>query len=370
MIVNVAPDPQGCRMSDAIAPPGLKGWVVTETAIGAVYGDAGRYEYRGRDASALCAEVPFAELAGLVLIGELEPLDLGLARVRAFEKLSRAQSLRGLLADVLDDVPLMDLDPSARRARALEAIGAFAVVVAALHRRTQGLEAIAPDPAQSHPADYLRMVTGQAADVARARALGVYLASTIDHGMNASTFTARVIASTGASIAASLVGAQAALSGPLHGGAPGRVLDMLDAIGSPANTERFLQEALARGDKIMGFGHAVYRADDPRSRVLKAEAERLGGEIVQRASEIEDRALRVLRAHKPHAVIVTNVEYWAAVVLHLSGLPRELFTPTFAVSRCVGWAAHALEEAAKGKIMRPSSRYSSNKTQGTRNRNP
>jgi len=342
-----------------IAPPGLKGWVVTETAIGQVCGGEGRYEYRGRDAAALSSELPFAEVAGLVLDGELRPLELGAHRAGAFERLSDATSFRGLLADVLDDTPLMDLAPDERRARALEAIAAFPVVVAALYRRAHALDPIAPSPASTHPADYLRMV-GVEADDACARTLGVYLASTIDHGMNASTFTARVIASTGASMGAVLVGAQAALSGPLHGGAPGRVLDMLDAIGAPANTEAFVRGALSRGDKIMGFGHAVYRADDPRSRILKAEAEKLGGELVERAREIEERALAVLRAHKPSATIVTNVEYWAALVLHLCGLPRELFTPTFAVSRCVGWAAHALEEAAKGKIMRPSARYVAN----------
>lgn len=340
-----------------IAPPGLKGWVVTDTAIGQVCGGEGRYEYRGRDAAALSREASFAEVAGLVLTGELVPLELDEARVRAFARLSTATSFRGLLADVLDDAPLMDLDPGERASRALEGVAAFPVVVAALHRRARGLDPIAPSPASSHPADYLRMITGAAPSDAQARALGVYLASTIDHGMNASTFTARVIASTGASMGAVLVGAQAALSGPLHGGAPGRVLDMLEAIGEPENTESFVRAALERGEKIMGFGHAVYRADDPRSRVLKAEAERLGGSLVERAREIEERALRVLRAHKPHAVIVTNVEYWAALVLHLCGLPRELFTPTFAVSRCVGWAAHALEETAKGKIMRPSARY-------------
>lgn len=349
-------------MTEHVAPAGLKGLIVTDTSIGVVRGQEGRYEYRGHDAAVLAAEHPFESVAGLVLSGTLESLQLGPLRKRAFDKRSVGpKTLRGLLADVLDDTPLMDLQPHERMERAREAVAAFPVVVASLYRKESGLEPIAPDPTLGHAADYLRMVTGAAPTEEAARALGVYLALTIDHGMNASTFTGRVIASTGASIGAALVGAQAALSGPLHGGAPGRVLEMLEAIESPENTEDFVHDALRRGNKIMGFGHAVYRADDPRSRVLKAEAEKLGGPVVERAVEIEERVLRVLRAHKPNAVIVTNVEYYAALVLHLAGVPQALFTPTFAVSRCVGWAAHVLEESAKGKIIRPSARFQGQK---------
>ena len=189
------------------------------------------------------------------------------------------------------------------------------------------------------------------------RAVETYLLLTIDHGFNASTFTTRVVTSTGAGVGSALSAAVGALSGPLHGGAPSRVLDMLTDIGEPADTERWAEARLAAGDKIMGFGHAVYRADDPRSDLLKEVAVDLGGDLVDRAVEIEHRMLAVLRAWKPGAVIVTNVEYYAAIVLHLAGLPQEMFTPTFTTSRVVGWVAHLLEQAADNKIMRPKARY-------------
>ncbi len=215
-----------------------------------------------------------------------------------------------------------------------------------------------------------RAETGEPA----ARAAEIYLDLTADHGFNASTFTARVITSTGASVPSALARATGALSGPLHGGAPSRVLDMLEQIGAPETTESWARDRLARGHKIMGFGHAVYRADDPRSAVLKSAALDLSAVLsarpttttsndvdsvdpVQRAMEVEHRMLAVLRAHRPDAVIVTNVEFYAAIVLHLAGLPQSMSTPTFMVSRVAGWSAHILEQAANNKIMRPSAAY-------------
>jgi len=201
------------------------------------------------------------------------------------------------------------------------------------------------------------MITGTAPDPHRARAVERYLSLTADHGFNASTFTARVITSTGADVGGILAGALAALSGPLHGGAPSRVLDMIDAIGDPVETERWAAVELAAGRKLMGFGHAVYRAEDPRGVLLRRTAIDLGGEIVDRAVAIEERMLALLRRTKPDAVIVTNVEFYAAIVLHLAGIPQDMFTPTFAVSRIVGWSAHLLEQAALAKIIRPSAHY-------------
>jgi citrate synthase len=187
--------------------------------------------------------------------------------------------------------------------------------------------------------------------------LETYLSLTVDHGFNASTFTSRVVASTGAGVGSSLGAAVGALSGPLHGGAPSRVLDMLDSIGSPSNTEAWAQQRLESGEKLMGFGHAVYRADDPRSLLLREVAVGFGGELVDRAQEVEGRMLALLRRWKPNATIVTNVEFYAAVVLTLAGIPQELFSPTFATSRVLGWSAHLLEQSADNKIMRPSARY-------------
>ena len=176
-------------------------------------------------------------------------------------------------------------------------------------------------------ADYLRMTLGETPRPERARAVETYLSLTADHGFNASTFTARVITSTGADVGGAMAGALAALSGPLHGGAPSRVLDMLEAIGRPDDAEAWVTAELAAGRKIMGFGHAVYRAADPRSETLREVALELGGDLVERAAEIESRLLAFLAGWRPGAVIVTNVEYYAAVVLHLAGLPQEAFTP-------------------------------------------
>ncbi len=359
-----------------IAPPGLKGLVVADTAVGDVRGEEGFFHYGAYDATEVAAARSFEATAHLLLHGDL-PNRLGESAFRA-ELAERRRltpavatladhfadaghgplaTLRGLFSVAVDPTPSLDLDDDARREAVLAAIGATPTVLAAVHRRQNGLTPLAPDPALGHAADYLRMVTGATPDAQTARAVETYLSLTADHGFNASTFAARVITSTGADVGGAFAGAAAALSGPLHGGAPSRVLDMVDAIGDPRDTERWARATLDAGDKIMGFGHAVYRADDPRSTLLRQTAIGIGGELVDRALDIEARMLRVLRAWKPGTVIVTNVEFYAAVVLHLAGIPQTMFTPTFTTSRVVGWGAHILEQAANNKIMRPSARY-------------
>jgi citrate synthase len=184
-----------------------------------------------------------------------------------------------------------------------------------------------------------------------------YLISTIDHGFNAPTFTARVITSTGADLGAAVVGAIGALSGPLHGGAPSRALDMLDAIQKPENAEAWIRNAVESGDRIMGFGHRVYKTDDPRSVMLRGVAERLGGPNVEFAKKVERTVVEVLAELKPGRQLYTNVEFYAGVVMDRCGIPREMFTPTFASSRVIGWCAHILEQAADNRLIRPSARY-------------
>ena len=201
------------------------------------------------------------------------------------------------------------------------------------------------------------MLSGVEPDAERARALDQYLVVALDHGFNASTFAARVVASTGADVGSAIVAALGALSGPRHGGAPSRVLDMLDDIGTPDRAEPWITDAVARGERIMGFGHAVYRTADPRSKMLRAVAERLGGPLVDFAVEVEATVERVLADLKPNQRLYANVEFYAAVVMHLCGLPRELFTPTFGVSRIVGWGAQVLEQAQDTAIIRPNARY-------------
>lgn len=359
-----------------IAPPGLKGLIVADTAIGAVRGSEGFFHYRQYDATEVAAGRSFEAVAHLLLRGALPSAaeesafraELAAAR-RVDERLaglvdrfadtghSPLAALRGLLSVAVDPRPSLDLSDDERRTAVRAAIGATPTVLAAVYRRQNGQTPLAPDPALSHAADYVRMLTGSTPSDVEARAVETYLSLTADHGFNASTFTARVITSTGADIGGVLGGAVGALSGPLHGGAPSRVLDMVEAIGDPTATEAWAERELAAGRKLMGFGHAVYRAEDPRGILLRETAIGLGGELVDRAIDIEDRMLALLRRRKPDATIVTNVEYYAAIVLHLAGIPQDMFTATFTTSRIVGWGAHVLEQAADNKIIRPAARY-------------
>lgn len=363
-------------LTENIAPPGLKGLIVADTEVGSVRGDEGWYHYRGRNAATLARHHSFEAVAHLLLSGclpdgaEEEAFrgELAAARGLTLEAAevvaSMAQTnlqpmsiLRSVLGILVDPRPSLDLDHDERLTAVIRAIGITPTVLSAVNRIRSGYEPLGPDESLSHSADYLRMTLGRTPSPEHARAVETYLCLTADHGFNASTFAARVITSTGTDVGGAMAGALAALAGPLHGGAPGRVLDMLYAIGHPDNAVPWIAAELDAGRKIMGFGHAVYRAADPRSEALKAVAIELGGELVDRALDIEARILGYLAKWKPNAVIVTNVEYYAGVVLHLAGLPQEAFTPTFTTSRIAGWGAHILEQAANNKIMRPSARY-------------
>ena len=358
-----------------IAPPGLKGLAVADTELGAVRGEEGFYHYRQHNAAELARTRTLEDVWTLQIDGALPPdaaaIDAGPDRTlpeEAAEIVDGAATrlpdpmavLRvGLLAVAAleDRGPLLDRTASQRRDDALRLAAVVPTVLARHHRRRQGLDPVDPDAGLSHCEDYLRMTTGARPGPAEARAVEQYLVATLDHGFNASTFTSRVVASTGADMAGSLVAGVGALSGPLHGGAPSRAMEMIEEIGAPGRAAAWVRSRLEAGHKIMGFGHAVYRAADPRGVVLRAAAESLGGELVCRAAAIEAEVLRVLAEWRPGHRIVTNVEYWAAVVLELAGLPRAMFTPTFAVSRTIGWSAHVLEQIEVGKILRPSARY-------------
>ena len=363
-------------MESLIAPPGLKDLIVADTTVGSVRGAEGFFHYRQHDAVEIARHQTFEAAAALLIDGALP--DQGaegsfrseLARNRRLDPATVTaltaiaphvgpplSGLRAAISLVVDDTPTLDLSPAERRSRVLRAVGATPSILAALYRLGQDKAPLDADPTLGHAADFIRMVTGSAPQPRLARAVETYLLLTADHGFNASTFTGRVITSTGAGIGSAYAGAIGALSGPLHGGAPSRVLDMIEAIGEPANTENWARAELDTGGKIMGFGHAVYRADDPRSMLLKETAIGLGGELVERAIEIEDRMLAFLADWKPDAIIVTNVEFYAAVVMHLAGIDQDMFTPTFTTSRVVGWGAHVLEQAVNNKIMRPKARY-------------
>jgi citrate synthase len=360
-------------------PPGLNGVAVTDTTIGDVLGDEGRFHYRGHDAIDLARTRSFEEVWHLVATGLL-PDDAELAAFRhtvdaaralppslgpVLEPLARAAGatlgrIRAALSIAADDLglrPLIDLDPDQRADQATRVAAVVPTIAAALHRASLGLEPVDANAGAGHAAAYLQMVTGETPTEAAARAVEQYLIVTLDHGFNASTFTARVVASTGADLADVVGAALGALAGPLHGGAPSRALDAVDAIGDPEQTTAWVQAELAAGRRMMGFGHAVYRDRDPRSDLLREIALGLGGDLVDRAVDVEGRVVSALRRAKPDRALPSNVEFFAGVVMAAAGLPRSMFTPTFAVSRTVGWCAHAVEQAAQGKLIRPSSRY-------------
>ena len=363
-------------------PPGLRGVEVTDTEIGDVRGLEGFYHYRQYSAVELAATRTLEDVWQLVLDGRLPSNE---AERAGFAGELRPK--RGLPAAVTDQLPgivsassgsnpldglrtglsllgaawglrpLWDLDADERRRDLIRIASATPTLVAAMHRLSRGLDPIAPDADLGHAANYLWMVTGSRPEAEVARALEQYLILTVDHGFNSSTFTARVIASTGADAAAAIVGAIGALSGPLHGGAPSRALETIDAIGSPERAEPYVRDIVARGERIMGFGHAVYRTDDPRSVMLRDVAQRLGGGRVDLAVQVEKVVLSVLAEMKPDRPLYANVEFYAGVVMDRCGLPQDMFTPTFAVSRVIGWMANVAEQATERQIIRPAARY-------------
>ncbi len=363
-------------------PRGLEGVVVAETGVGDVRGLEGFYHYRQYDAVALAKARPIEDIWRLMFdsalpttIAERDAFANEVRALRAlpdsvtrvlpsiaeagdpFVPLDAVRTAVSLLGSASGFRPSLDVDAAELRANALLVCAAIPTLITALYRLRRGLEPVAPDPNLAYAANYLYMMQGEVPTPEHAAAVEKYLISTIDHGFNASTFTARVITSTGADLGAAVVGAIGALSGPLHGGAPSRALDMLDQIGTPDRAEAWLRAAVERGDRLMGFGHRVYKTDDPRSLMLREVAESLGGEKMALAEHIETTAINVLAELKPGRKLYTNVEFYAGIVMDSCGVPRELFTPTFASSRAIGWCAHILEQAADNRLIRPSAHY-------------
>jgi len=355
--------------------------VVTETALGDVLGDEGAYHYRGYSGVELARTRDVEEAWFLLHRGHLPApaeraafgaevaaaRDLGPAVRAALPGIAAAgagaapltglRTALSLLAVEEQLRPVLDLDPAQRAADALRLCAVTPTVLAALHRLRAGLEPVAPRPDLGTAANWLWMLSGADPEARHVAAVQRYLVATLDHGFNASTFTARVVASTGADVAAAVVAALGAFSGPLHGGAPDRALAALDEIGSPDRAGAWVRARVAAGEKVMGFGHAVYRTADPRAVLLRETAQELGGDLADVATEVEQRVVDVLAQLKPGRALHANVEFYAGVVLELCGVERVLFTPTFAVSRVVGWSAHVLEQAGEGKVVRPAARY-------------
>ncbi len=339
---------------------GLENVVAAETVLSKVDGEAGVLILRGHYLQEIAGHRSFEWVTELLWQGFVDgPIELGEARVCAFEqlrellpiagRLSPLEAVRLALASVPDDAEEAPLILTA----------VVAVALAAAIRMRAGKEPVAPDPRLGHAADLLRMLNGEMPSQEDADALETYLLCSVDHGLNASTFTTRVVASTQASLSDSVTAALCALKGPLHGGAPGPVLDMLDSIGPAENAEPWLDAAVMGGDRLMGFGHRMYRVRDPRCDVVKAVVARLNRNAgrLRYAEAVEAAALSVLEKRKPQRSLQTNHEFYTALLLEALGLPRNAFTGAFAVARVVGWIAHALEQRAGGRLIRPQSEY-------------
>jgi len=344
---------------------GLENVVAAETVLSDVDGQNGRLVICGWPVELLAASMAYEDAAHLLWREFFDDLPdvrtlgarLGAARAEVFRHVQALPEALDVIAALRVGWAMLPDDESLEAALRLAAAGP--VFTAAAVRRARGEAPIAPDPDLSHSADFLRMLTGRVPDQSEARALDAYLVTVCDHGLNASTFAARVIASTRAGLVSSVVGGLSALKGPLHGGAPGPVLDMIDAIGVPENAEAWIDGALARGDRLMGFGHRVYRVRDPRADALKAALARLPGTSgrIRFAEHIERAVLGRLAKKYPQRKLETNVEFYTALLLEALGLPREAFTPVFACGRVLGWTAHAREQIAEGRLVRPRSVY-------------
>ena len=349
---------------------GLEGVVAAATQLSDVDGERGELVIAGYPVGELAAHASFEETTWLLWHGalpsaaQLAAFRGGLAAERALAPATLAL-LRECAERRLDPMDALRIAAGAISLTSNEAgpiVAKFPTMVAAFWRLRGGAEPLAPRRDLGHAANFLYMLSGQEPDDERVRGLETYLNTVVDHGLNASTFTARVITSTGSDLVSAVVGALGALKGPLHGGAPGPALDLVFEIGDASRAEEVLRRKIERGEKLMGFGHRVYKVRDPRADVLAAAAERMftrGGDmsLYTLARAVEATALRLLEEYKPGRRLQTNVEFYTALLLHGLGLDVALFTPTFAISRVSGWIAHAMEQRRANRIIRPQSEY-------------
>lgn len=348
---------------------GLDNVVAAETRLSHVDGEAGRLIIAGHDVEELAATHDFeGAVAALWAAAGLEQAPAGEAlRAALGEARETAFALVPGLLQLAACAPITEglrtglslLGDEAEAPDHIRLLGAAAVFTAALCRAAEGKAPVAPDGRAGHAEGFLHMLRGEPASAAEIDALNAYMVTVSDHGMNASTFTARVIAATRAGTVPAVVGALCALKGPLHGGAPGPVLDMLDEIGTRENIEPWLERALAGGARLMGFGHRVYKVRDPRADVFNKAVTILtnGNERVRFARDVEVAALAALRKAKPGSRIDTNMEYYTAVLLEALGIPRDAVTSVFAMARIAGWTAHVMEQERVGRLIRPQSVY-------------
>ncbi|GAA5160138.1 citrate/2-methylcitrate synthase [Ornithinimicrobium tianjinense] len=364
-----------------VAPAGLKDVVVADTTTGDVRGREGFYHFRQYPAVELARTRSFEDVCHLMLEGTL-PTPAQSAALR--ERLAAAAVLPPELLRLLPDVarsgpdraslsrlrtavshlgaldgfaPTYGAPAEQVRADVLRLVATVPVLQAAIHRLRAGLDPLPARPELGAAGSWLWMLGGEEPGERERRAITAYLTSTVDHGFSASTFAARVVTSAGSDVASAICAAIGTFAGPLHGGAPDRALDALDEIGSADRAREWVREKVAAGERIMGFGHAVYRTMDPRAALLREIAVGMGGPLVDLAVRVEEEVVSALAELKPGRELHTNVEYYAGVVMELCGIPREMFTPTFATARVVGWGAHVIEQTQSPKIFRPSARY-------------
>jgi citrate synthase len=361
-------------MSNPVATPvkGLRGVVAGQTAVSEVYGGEGRLIYRGYDIHDLVKNTTFEEVAYLLWNGELP----NAAQLNALkQQMSGERTLPALVMTFLKSLPndaapmdvlrtavsmlgLTDRQPTPTPAQAISVTAKVATILAVFHRLRNGLSVLEPRADLSHTGNYIYMLTGQEPSEVAARCLGAYFILLADHSFNASTFTARVVTSTESDIYSCVSAGLGALKGPLHGGAPALVLGMLNEIGTPDKAEAWLRARLAEHKPIMGIGHRVYRAEDPRAEILRGIAQEVSDEVFfDLAYQTEQTALRLVHENPHAARMYTNVEFYSAAVLHAAGLPADLFTPTFAASRTAGYTAHILEQFNEHDLIRPLAAY-------------
>lgn len=352
---------------------GLEGVIATETAIGLVDGERGHLLYRGKWAKELALSYSFEEVAYFIWYKEFPDME---QLVLFKEKLITYRTLPSYLKTILDTLP-EDMDvmsvmrtavsalgtskfswpPSVEQAMQLTAI--LPSIIAYKYKKDRGEHFIEPHSELNHVANYIYMMKGTTPNDSEVKALTAYLILTIEHGMNASTFASRVVVSTESEIISGICAAIGSMKGPLHGGAPSEVIEMIDEIGTIDNIEPWIRRKLDKGEKLMGFGHRIYKTRDPRAEALKIVSKELAkeSEWFDLISTMEQTAIDLLEEYKPGRKLYTNVEFFAAAVLKGLDIPKELFTPTFTASRIVGWTAHILEQSENNRIFRPQSQY-------------
>jgi citrate synthase len=346
--------------------PGLEGVIAAETALGYVDGEQGRLLYRGYRIGDLVEHGTYPAIANLLWTGEWQPghkmatgeiPDGVMKTLRAMPASAKPMDALRTAVSAWGATQALTYPPTPEQARALTAFSPSAL--AAFARLRAGEEPVAPDPSLDLVPGFLYQLTGTKPDPGTARALDAYFVVGAEHGLNASTFTARVIVSTRSDLASAVAGAIGALKGPLHGGAPSEVVEQLHQVGSVERAEQWVKETLDKGERLMGFGHRVYRAYDPRAAALRKVAQSMDNkpEWLDLAIKVEDVALRVLAERHPERALKTNVEYYAAAVLQGVGLTPDLFPATFALARHAGWTAHVIEQAADNRLIRPDARY-------------